>query len=287
MDSWNYHSREPRTSHFGLFWSWSEPHAVSNKGSTTRHAEAANNVRKWTKTVYIFSLVGAFLSDSYWGCGDHTTACVTHSSWEIGLFYISIYMVALGYGGYQPNIENFGADQLDEENVKEGHSKDEGMWTFGFWLSTGLALFGLVLFLCATIRYRYFKPSGNPLNKICQVFVTASKKWSVKLPEGKECLFEDDKESSPTTGRKILHTYEFKFLDKAAYITSRDFNDPKEEAHNPWTLCPISQVEARRVEFKTKEIKFCKKIRGLEFDVEVKNNKIENLRGGLLGSMGI
>ena len=31
------------------------------------NAEAANNVSKWTGTVYIFSLLGAFLSDSYWG----------------------------------------------------------------------------------------------------------------------------------------------------------------------------------------------------------------------------
>jgi len=30
-------------------------------------AEAANNVSLWTGTVYIFSLLGAFLSDSYWG----------------------------------------------------------------------------------------------------------------------------------------------------------------------------------------------------------------------------
>jgi len=31
------------------------------------NADAANTVSKWTGTVYIFSLVGAFLSDSYWG----------------------------------------------------------------------------------------------------------------------------------------------------------------------------------------------------------------------------
>nr|GEV52783.1 putative reverse transcriptase domain-containing protein [Tanacetum cinerariifolium] len=43
----------------------------------------------------------------------------------------------------------------------------------------------------------------------------------------------------------------------------------------------LSQVEARLVEFKTQEIKFCEKIRGLEFDVEVKNNKIENLMNEL------
>nr|GEX23774.1 hypothetical protein [Tanacetum cinerariifolium] len=43
----------------------------------------------------------------------------------------------------------------------------------------------------------------------------------------------------------------------------------------------LSQVEARLVEFKTQEIKFCEKIRGLELDVEFKNNKIENLMNEL------
>lgn len=31
------------------------------------NASAANNVSKWTGTVYLCSLIGAFLSDSYWG----------------------------------------------------------------------------------------------------------------------------------------------------------------------------------------------------------------------------
>nr|GEW40460.1 ankyrin repeat-containing protein ITN1-like [Tanacetum cinerariifolium] len=43
----------------------------------------------------------------------------------------------------------------------------------------------------------------------------------------------------------------------------------------------LSQVEARLVEFKTQEIKFCEKIRGLKFDVKNKNNKIERLTNEL------
>nr|GEV25666.1 copia protein [Tanacetum cinerariifolium] len=39
----------------------------------------------------------------------------------------------------------------------------------------------------------------------------------------------------------------------------------------------LSQVEARLVEFKNQEIKFCKKIRSLELKVEFKTNRIENL----------
>nr|GEU40482.1 ribonuclease H-like domain-containing protein [Tanacetum cinerariifolium] len=39
----------------------------------------------------------------------------------------------------------------------------------------------------------------------------------------------------------------------------------------------LSQVEARLVEFKNQEIRFCEKIRGLEFKVESKYNRIERL----------
>nr|GEU46386.1 hypothetical protein [Tanacetum cinerariifolium] len=39
----------------------------------------------------------------------------------------------------------------------------------------------------------------------------------------------------------------------------------------------LSQVEARLVEFKNQEIKFCEKIRGLEFSVECKANRIKSL----------
>nr|GEU41778.1 reverse transcriptase domain-containing protein [Tanacetum cinerariifolium] len=42
-----------------------------------------------------------------------------------------------------------------------------------------------------------------------------------------------------------------------------------------------NKVEARLVEFKTQEIKFCEKIRGLEFYVEVKYNKTEHLMNEL------
>ncbi|KAM7491111.1 hypothetical protein LguiA_034032 [Lonicera macranthoides] len=266
------------------------------------NAEAANNVSKWTGTVYLCSLVGAFLSDSYWGryrtcaifqvifvvglvglstatnlfllhpkhCGGQGEKCGSHTGWEIGLFYLSIYMIALGNGGYQPNIATFGADQFDEEDLKEGHSKvaffsyfylalnlgslfsntilsyfeDQGMWALGFWVSTGSAFAALVLFLCGTARYRHFKPNGNPLARFCQVLVASVKKWRLEVPLSEENLYEEDgKESSANGCRKILHTHEFKFLDRAAYITSRDLDNQMQSIQDPWRLCPISQVE--------------------------------------------
>lgn len=266
------------------------------------NADAANSVSKWTGTVYIFSLVGAFLSDSYWGryktcavfqvifviglaslslssylflvrpkgCGDQQTPCGSHSSMEITLFYLSIYLVALGNGGYQPNIATFGADQFDEEDPREGRSKvaffsyfylalnlgslfsntilgyfeDEGMWALGFWLSAGSALAGLLLFLGGSPMYRHFKPTGNPISRFCQVMVAASKKWRVKMAPGGDDLYEaEGMDCSDSSRRNILHTHGFKFLDRAAYITSRDLEDQKQGRYNKWRLCPITQVE--------------------------------------------
>ncbi|GJR59848.1 hypothetical protein Tco_1502010 [Tanacetum coccineum] len=43
----------------------------------------------------------------------------------------------------------------------------------------------------------------------------------------------------------------------------------------------LSQVKARLVEFKNNEIKFCERIRVLERDLELRDNKIENLRNEL------
>nr|GEX48791.1 hypothetical protein [Tanacetum cinerariifolium] len=50
---------------------------------------------------------------------------------------------------------------------------------------------------------------------------------------------------------------------------------------NTDSLNSLSQFEARLVEFKNQEIKFCEKIRGLEFKVESKANRIENLTNEL------
>ncbi|XP_031113224.1 protein NRT1/ PTR FAMILY 7.2-like isoform X2 [Ipomoea triloba] len=264
------------------------------------NAEAANSVSKWTGTVYIFSLLGAFLSDSYWGryktcaifqgiyviglvslalcsqiflvqpkgCGDKNSKCGAHSTLQVVLFYVSIYLVALGNGGYQPNVATFGADQFDEDHPKESHSKvaffsyfylalnlgslfsntvlvyfeDKAMWALGFWASAASAFSALVLFLVGTPRYRHFTPKGNPLSRFCQVVVAAARKWKVQVPCDADELHEVDGEIGT---RKILHTNGFQILDKAAVVAPKQ--KPclagEEGGYNPWRLCTVTQVE--------------------------------------------
>ncbi|XP_020575244.1 protein NRT1/ PTR FAMILY 7.3-like [Phalaenopsis equestris] len=271
------------------------------------NADAANSVSKWTGTVFMFSLLGAFLSDSYWGryktcvvfqfifviglvalslssqmfmlrpsgCGKANEPCGAHSSLEMGLFYLSIYLVALGNGGYQPNIATFGADQFEEGDPREARSKisffsyfylalnlgslfsntflsyfqEEGLWAMSYWASAGSASLALILFLCGTRRYRHFRPGGNPLRRVCQVVVAAVKKWKVEMtPRGADDLYEFDGkeiEAGASEGSKrILHSEGFRFLDRAALITSDDFPVSGDStAANPWRLCTITQVE--------------------------------------------
>ncbi|KAG8473836.1 hypothetical protein CXB51_035936 [Gossypium anomalum] len=231
------------------------------------NAEAANN-----GLVLLSISSSAFLLYPK-GCGDEETPCGTHSTFHIVFFYLAIYMVALGNGGYQPTIATFGADQFDEEDPKEGHSKiaffsffylalnlgslfsntilgyfeDQGMWTLGFWASAGSAFVALVLFLIGTPRYRHFKPQGNPLSRFCQVLVAAIRKWKVGIMPGDDHLFETDKNESAIKGdRRILHTEGFRFLDRAAIMTPNDYATDEEKntkGRNPWRLCTITQVE--------------------------------------------
>ncbi|KAL2892657.1 Protein NRT1/ PTR FAMILY 7.3 [Bienertia sinuspersici] len=232
------------------------------------NADAANNVSTWIGTVYLFSLVGAFLSDSYWGrfktcaifqaifvlglallslstylfllkpkgCGDKQTPCDSHSGFHVSLFYLSLYMVALGNGGYQPNIATFGADQFDAEHPKERSSKisffsyfylafnlgslfsntifayyeDVGKWVIGFSASGAAALIALVLFFGGTPWYRHFKSQGNPISRFCKVFVAALRKWKAHVPSEVGLYELDIKDYSKNGFRKISHSQGFK-----------------------------------------------------------------------------
>ncbi|WOL19548.1 protein NRT1/ PTR FAMILY 7.3-like [Canna indica] len=269
------------------------------------NADAANNVSKWTGAVYIFSLLGAFLSDSDWGryktciifqvvfvlglmllslsshlflikpsgCGDQQTPCGSHSNVEVRLFYLAIYMIALGNGGYQPNIASFGADQFDEDDPDEAYSKvsffsyfylalnvgslfsntclsymeDHGMWALGFWASTLSAFVALAIFFGGARWYRHCAPGGNPLSRFCRVVVAASRKWRAEMLPGGGNLYEvDGKEPQDANGisRRILHTEGFKFLDRAAVIDSDDFTlQDRSTLRDHWRLCTITQVE--------------------------------------------
>ncbi|XP_039030375.1 protein NRT1/ PTR FAMILY 7.1-like [Hibiscus syriacus] len=273
------------------------------------NASAANNVSKWTGTVYLCSLIGAFLSDSYWGryltcaifqlilvlslgllslasrlflinpadCGDGIRLCNTPSQLGFSMFYLSIYLVAFGFGRHQPALATFGSDQFNDSHHKGANLKaaffsyfyfalnvgslfsdtilvyyeNSGMWTLGFLVSFGSAIIALLFYRSGTPRYRYMKASGNPLPRVAQVFVAAYRKWGV-TPANAGALYEVERTESAIKGsKKILHTSQF--LDKAAMITPNDLSAP----NNPWRLCTVTQVEEAKCVLKMLPIWLC------------------------------
>ncbi|KAJ8900368.1 hypothetical protein K2173_025008 [Erythroxylum novogranatense] len=266
--------------------------------------EASNTFNRWLGTSYLFCLVGAFLSDSYLGryltcvvfqliviigmvalslitqaflhqtrgCGQIGAVCEQHSPLQLAMFYVAIYLIALGYGGQDPSLATFGADQFDEEDPKEKQSKtsffsyfyvalnggclvaetilvyieDAGYWLLVFWICATCSVLSYVSLLSGTPRYRHFKPSGNPISRFSQVLVASFRKMSLEVPPNGEGLYEvQGGDGDRSRMRKILHTNNFKFLDRAAIAnpTEMSLESAGGQPPNPWCLCTVTQVE--------------------------------------------
>ena len=142
--------------------------------------------------------------------------CPKASFFQVGVFYLALYIIAVGNGGTRPNISTMGADQFDDFKPKERNQKlsffnwwvssilvgilfsstflvyiqDNVGWPLGYGLPTvGLAVSVLVLLL-GTPLYRHKLPLGSPLTKMAKVFMAAFKKWKVSLPDDPKELYE-------------------------------------------------------------------------------------------------
>uniref|UniRef100_A0A2N9HU46 Uncharacterized protein n=1 Tax=Fagus sylvatica TaxID=28930 RepID=A0A2N9HU46_FAGSY len=99
----------------------------------------------------------------------------------------------------------------------------------------------VVSFFSGTRLYRNQKPGGSPLTRMCQVVVASIKKYRVEVPADKSILYETaDAESAIKGSRKLEHTKDFSFFDKAAVEAQTDH---RRVSVDPWRLCTVTQVE--------------------------------------------
>ncbi|XP_077238761.1 protein NRT1/ PTR FAMILY 8.1-like [Tasmannia lanceolata] len=260
---------------------------------------AANNVTNWSGTCYITPLIGAFIADAYmgryWTIASFSVVYVfgmtllTMSASIRGLrppcnngvchpkkaqsavFFLALYLIALGTGGIKPCVCSFGADQFDENDEYENRKKSSFFnwfylsinigaliagsvlvwiqtnvgWGWGFGIPAVTMAIAVVSFFSGTRLYRHQKPGGSPLTRIFQVVIASFGKFNVKAPSDKFLLYENAKEESAIQGsRKIDHTEEFRFFDKAAVVTE---TDNIKGVVDPWRLCTVTQVEELKV----------------------------------------
>ncbi|XP_020244813.1 protein NRT1/ PTR FAMILY 8.3-like isoform X2 [Asparagus officinalis] len=231
---------------------------------------AARNVTTWQGTCYLTPLIGAFVADSYWGryrtvavfstiyfigmlsltlsasipalkpphCIDFL--CPEPSTYQSAIFFFSLYLIALGTGGIKPCVSSFGADQFDDTDPKERTSK--GSFFNWFYFSINIGAFTSGTFLV----WIQDNQGGSPVMRICQVVVASIKKWNLKVPDDSSLLYELEGSRSAIQGsRKMEHCAKFKFLDKAAMISTLDTK--REDLVNPWSLCTVTQVEELKI----------------------------------------
>lgn len=168
------------------------------------------------------------------GCGKIGQLCDPHGLTELAIFYISIYLIALGNGAPEPALATFGAEQFDDKDPKEKRAKTSfysyfyvsinmgclisetvlvyienlGHWMVGFWICAVCGLLAYLLLLSGTSRYRQSKPSGNPISRFSQVIMASMKKMNLKMPSNGEGLYEGPGGKKGT--RRMLHTEGFK-----------------------------------------------------------------------------
>ncbi|KOM54355.1 hypothetical protein LR48_Vigan10g024700 [Vigna angularis] len=156
---------------------------------------------------------------------------------QLSIFYISLFLTSLGSGGIRPCVVPFLGDQFDM--TKNGTTR-AGVGASAFQL---LSCLYPSLPVLGSPLYKTQKPEGSPLVRLVQVIVAAIKKRNKTLPNDPKFLYQNsDLDAAICLEGRLLHTTQFKWLDKAAIVTGeegRDSNAPP----NWWKLATVHRVE--------------------------------------------
>ncbi|CAN4080240.1 unnamed protein product [Withania somnifera] len=259
---------------------------------------AATNTTNFLATAFFITVIAGFISDAYitrlnttllfavfqllgylllilqshsqklqpQPCGEST--CV-HGGKAL-LLYTSVYLTALGGGGIRGCIPALGADQFEQEDMKESSKNISSFfnwfllsmtigssvgvsvvvwvstnvgWDKGFIISIVCCFASLCFVSMGKPFYRVSVPGESPLLSVLQVLVAAARNWFVRLPTDKHQLYEihDPNSVSPLTGQRLSHTHQFRILDKAAVKMEGTKKQGK------WRLCTVTQVEEVKI----------------------------------------
>ncbi|XP_049365612.1 protein NRT1/ PTR FAMILY 8.3-like [Solanum verrucosum] len=200
------------------------------------------------------------------------SVCPSATPAQYAIFFSGLYLIALGTGGIKPCVSAFGADQFDDTDPKERVKKgsffnwfyfsinigalisstlivwiqENAGWGLGFGIPAVFMSIAIASFFFGTPLYRFQKPGGSPLTRMCQVLVAAFHKWNLSVPDDSTLLYETPDKSSTIEGsRKLLHTDELRCLDKAAVVSDTECKTG--DYSNAWRLCTVTQVEELKI----------------------------------------
>lgn len=194
--------------------------------------------------------------------------CKEASNSQLWALYVCLLLTSIGTGGLRPCVVTFAADQLDMRKSKVESRKwnfynlfyfcvtmatltaltvvvyiqDNVNWGWGLGLLTIAMALSVVAFVVGSPFYRKVEPGGSPLIRLTQVIVASVRKRKVVVPDD-DCLLYENREldSAISHDGRLLHTNQFKWIDRAAVVTG---NDMKESCQpNLWRLATVHRTE--------------------------------------------
>ncbi|MQM09145.1 hypothetical protein Taro_042013 [Colocasia esculenta] len=283
-------------------------------------SKSANIVTNFIGTVFLLSLLGGFLSDSYLGSfwtmlifgfvelsgfilltvqahlpqlrppqcdmlsdGEH---CVEANGFKATIFFIALYLVALGSGCMKPNMISHGADQFRKDDTNQSKKLstyfNTAYFSFcvgelialtvlvwvqtrsgmdvGFGISAAVMAMGLISLICGIFFYRNKPPQGSIFTPIARVFVAAITKRKQVCPSNAEMLHGSHNHG---TARNNINgamaggfdassniNGHFLHTDKFRFLDKaciRAVQDGSQKRESPWRLCTVAQVEQVKI----------------------------------------
>ncbi|KAL2501968.1 Protein NRT1/PTR FAMILY 3.1 [Forsythia ovata] len=194
--------------------------------------------------------------------------CQEASNLQLGILYIALLLTSLGTGGIRPCVVTFAADQFDMTKSKTEtktwnffnwyyfcmgmaslaaltivvYIQDNVSWGWGLGIPTIAMGFSIIIFILGSPLYRKVKMGGSPFVRLTQVTVAAVRKRKAVAPTDPRLLYENrELDADISSNGRLLHSNQFKWLDRAAIVTNSDMN--RSNQPNPWRLATVHRVE--------------------------------------------
>ncbi|ONM17217.1 Protein NRT1/ PTR FAMILY 4.3 [Zea mays] len=263
-------------------------------------SQAANVVTNFVGTIFLLALLGGFLSDSYLGCfwtmlifgfvelsgfillslqahlpqlkpapcdmSSTDGGCEKASGFKSTVFFLALYLVALGSGCLKPNMIAHGADQFDAATPGGANSLptyfNSAYFSFcagelvaltalvwvqthsgmdvGFGVSAVAMAAGLASLVAGAAFYRNKPPQGSIFAPVARVFVAAFTKRKQVCPSSSNSVNAGACEPARLAGN-FRHNNKFRFLDKACVPAAPQ--GPNTKPESAWRLCTVAEVQ--------------------------------------------